>query len=691
MFPLLRMLFAAVLALMVTAGCTAGPRDPVRPGATRAISRDHPRLLGSAERLKQLAREKPETYARVVRAARELEPNRETVIDEHMKMVSMALVYVIDGDRELGRQAVERALKYVDAPIRVGHQTFAHDLARCAIVYDLCWPERTAEERRRFQTYLNETVDANVRSEASPFHNGWYGYKHWGIGLACYATWYENPRAEEILAETERDYAQRAAPALELSGAGGGFAEGYYVNYWLYEWLFFCEVARIVEGRDHYAAAPGFYRNRAVAGMFEAYPWKSTNDSRRPVPIGDSGGQQLRRERDKALNARRILVNFYRNDPAHQAVHAFNESTPRASVPGNAYKDFLWRDTSVPQGDLDGFKLSHFSPAAGYVFARSDWSDEATHFYFKCGDRFTSHQHLDNGHFLISRHNELAGDGGQYYYFGGDHDVNYLLRTVAHSTVLVYDPDETWPDIRAHVQQFGGEVANDGGQHHDWPHHNGASADPQEWNRNEKLYDIADMLAFRDEGEFVYAAGDISRSYKADKLETFTRQIVYIRPGTFVIFDRVTSTKAEFVKTWQLQAAKPALRQGEFLVVTNDDGGRLFVQTLLPEKPNVRLHTGDELYSYHGKSFPPEEIRGPAPECRIAISPSSPAQRDLFLHVLTVTDSDVNAVPAATVAAEDGELTVILDEIKLGFSEDKVDGWIEIGGARRPLGDTSEN
>ena len=40
---------------------------------------------------------------------------------------------------------------------------------------------------------------ANVRSETHVFHNGWYGYKNYGIGLAAYASFYENPRAPEIL------------------------------------------------------------------------------------------------------------------------------------------------------------------------------------------------------------------------------------------------------------------------------------------------------------------------------------------------------------------------------------------------------------------------------------------------------------------------------------------------------------
>ena len=111
-----------------------------------------------------------------------------------------------------------------------------------------------------------------MESENSVFHDGWWGYKTWGEGLACYATYYENPRSPAILKGIEEEYRRRAAPALELAGNGGGWAEGYYIHYWLYEWLVFCEAARRCEGVDYYALAPDFYRNRAVASMFEEYP-----------------------------------------------------------------------------------------------------------------------------------------------------------------------------------------------------------------------------------------------------------------------------------------------------------------------------------------------------------------------------------------------------------------------------------
>jgi len=647
---------------------------PLPLAARHPVSLEHPRLLGTAEELKELARRRQSDWVRVVEVVTQREGG------DHERMIGMSLMYVIDGDEDYGRQAVEVAMRYVNGPVKQGHIRFGDDLANCAIVYDLCWPLWTQEEREKFHAWFGATVDANVTSETSPFHNAWYSYKHWGYGLAAYACYYEYPRAREILADLEKDYRERVVPAFRLAGDGGGWAEGFYVNYWTYEWMFFCDVALRVEGVDYFAMSPEFMGQRAVAGMFEAYPGIGEFRSRRQVPMGDGDGKIPGNDRDKTLSARRILVNRFRDDPEHQVVHAFNETTPKSCMVVNAYKDFLWRDVTVPQGDLKNFRLSHFSPGPGFVYARSSWEEDATYFFFKCGDRFTAHQHLDNGHFQIYRYEDLAGDGGEYYGWETPHVVNYYVRSIAHNTVLVLDPAEKWPAIR-----LGTVTGNDGGQHHDWPHHNGAVEDAAAWEKDRQLYDIADMLAFEDRGRYLYAAGDCSRSYRKNKLEYFTRQIVYLRPGTFVIFDRVKSTNPEFRKTWCLQAAKPPTGQAPNLTVTNGRG-RLFVQAVLPERTLVKLNSGDDLYRYGGGNYPPGRINGPLPECRIEISPAKPALEDVFLHVLTAADSSVSSVPQAVCRVEGDIVKVTLGEVSLDFRRDRVDGGIEIGGTRKAFG-----
>jgi len=640
---------AWVWCVVLLAGCASA--------RTHDVPTIHPRLLGSRDELQALAEARPVAYARTAKIARTAN------VDDWPRAVSLSLVAAIENDRTLARQAVDLAMKYVRAPIRVGHVTFGSDLALCAVVYDLCHDAWQPAEREAFHRYVNATWDANRGSETHVFHNGWYGYKHWGVGLACYAGYHDNPRAGEILGALLDDYEQRAAPALKLAGDGGGFGEGYYLHYWLYEWLFFCEVAQRCEGRDLYAAAPEFYRQRALASAFEMLPGMREYGSRRAIPMGDGGGQWFGGDRDKELAARQILVSHYRDDPLGPALQAFNHTTPRASVGNNAYMDLLFRDETLPVGNVADLPLSHLSPGPGYVYARSDWTESATLFFFKCGDRFTAHQHLDNGHFLIARHELLAGDGGHYDDFVSPHVANYYVRSIAHNTLLIKDPAETWPDIR----KGGATTGNDGGQHHDWPHHNGAVVDVAQWQAGRAMYDIADLTWFEDDGRVLRVTGDFTRSYRAAKVTRCVRSIAYIRPGTFVICDWVSATSPDFAKTWLLQAVKPPVETPQGLQLTNGPG-RLHVQTLLPADHTVRVAAGDTLYAYDGQTFLPNRDTGPQPEARIEISPKVPARDDVFCHVLTATDANVETVPQATVRQDGETLLVTVGGRTLTFS-----------------------
>ncbi len=634
---------------------------PFDPASRHGVLREHPRLLGSAAELKAVSRQRGAEYQRVKRIA------QDGKADGYSWLISASVVAAIESDAVLADKVHDRAMKLVNGPIRVGHTPFGTDLALCGMAYDLCaeaWPEA---DRRKLCEYINKTIDGNLKSEPAVFHNAWYGYKNWGIGIAGYATYYENERAPAILRTLEEDYVKRAAPALVLAGNGGGWAEGYYVHYWLYEWLFFCEVARRCEGLDYYALAPEFYRQRALASAFETYPGILECASRRCVPMGDGGGRVFGGDRDKTLAARRILVNRFRDDSLQQRIHAFNETTPRCSVGDYAYKDFLWHDAGVPKNDYKKLPLSHVSRGPGFVYARSSWDEDATYFFFKCGDRFTAHQHLDVNHFLIFKHAELAGDGGHYDEFGTVHDVNYHLRSIAHNTVLVLDPDERWPGIRA-----GEATANDGGQHHSWQHHNGAASDPADWLRQKDQLHIAELLAAEDHGAWLYVAGDATRAYSPHKLALFTRQIIYLRPNTFIVFDRVKSTQPHFKKTWLLQAMRTPEKQGPHLVITNGKG-RLFVQTLLPQDPDVRLVSGDDLYKVNGRTYPPKRTFGAAPECRIEVSPGVAASGDVFLHVLTAADSGTVSTAVAKVELQGTAVSVQVGGSKFAFRTDPVE------------------
>ncbi len=94
---------------------------------------------------------------------------------------------------------------------------------------------------------------------------------------------------------------------------------------------------------------------------------------------------------------------------------------------------------------------------------------------------------------------------------------------------------------------------------------------------------------------------------------------MFLRPDTFVIFDRVVSTKPEYKKTWLLHSVREPKIDGRTFTIQNGDG-RLVVQSLLPQEQTVQVIEG---YTYGGHTFAPTKDRmaDTAGKWRIELSP----------------------------------------------------------------------
>jgi hypothetical protein len=231
----------------------------------------------------------------------------------------------------------------------------------------------------------------------------------------------------------------------------------------------------------------------------------------------------------------------------------------------------------------------------------------------------------------------------------------------------VTDPNESW-EVKGRDSIRAGKVtANDGGQRYDWYQHNGSVADAAQWNEQKEIWETGTILDVKEWGDWIVIMADCTKAYSSQKLETFTRQIVFQRPGTFVIVDKVRVKDPAFKTIWNLQAMKRPTK------VTDDSGndlglwtwsngnGRLFLQTLLPEKVNVELYSGEKLYMIDGVNYPPQRDTGPAPECRMEISPAEAKTDYLFVHVLRATDAGVEMVPLAEVDVSENQVRVSID------------------------------
>ena len=358
--------------------------------------------------------------------------------------------------------------------------------------------------------------------------------------------------------------------------------------------------------------------------------------------------------------------------------------------------EFLWDDPEVTPRDPaltteEELPRQRYFAGIGHLVMRDGWNPDSTWIEFDCGPYFAKHQHLDQNQFTIYRDGYLAIDSGaDYTDTESPHYLNYYRRTVAHNSILVYDPAEKffWSDNVV-------PAANDGGQRMDSSRYWNTIRSQEDWNRTRDVWDLGSMLVVDHvPGQYHYALGDASNAYGREKLRRFTREILYLpRSGVLIVFDHVVSSNPSFRKAWLLHGVnQPSVDQdvGERMQSAQDfhnastfrfaDGaGELLVHSLLPRERVVtrRGGKGNEFYTPgddqggawgSGESWPLDPAEGgPLPQdpklrrmwklfwgedfnrllssnrknvvpgnWRIEVSPALPAEEDFFLHVLEI-------------------------------------------------------
>ena len=266
--------------------------------------------------------------------------------------------------------------------------------------------------------------------------------------------------------------------------------------------------------------------------------------------------------------------------------------------------DFLWNDPDVWPRDPalarpEELPRHRYFPGVDQVVFRNEWGSRATRIEFDCGPYLAKHQHLDRNHFTIYHRGHLAIDSGaDYTESESPHYLNYYRRTVAHNTMLIFDPNEHffWSENLM-------EAANDGGQRMDSSRFWNTVRSLDDWEKTRDVWDIGQLRIVdnvdgtSDREGYHYALGDATRAYSPNKLRCFTRQLLYL-PGmnVLLVFDRVVSTDPAFRKTWLLHGVNMPWVAGTGTLASNGEEtfgsagkfrlqegeGEILVHTLLP-------------------------------------------------------------------------------------------------------------
>jgi hypothetical protein len=611
-----RRLLGAAIPVAVVLGLGATLRAEVVPKPAQQIAagewagtlKAHPRLYGSKAHLQALAKAKPEAYEEIAKGT-------------YLQAVGVA--HAVEGaPRERIDPLIAAAKRKVAAGVTNVHQDTGLALTEVALVYDSFYDVLTPEDRRAMVNWLNGHL-GKFTADENAFHNSTLSKIECFLQVA-YATAGDNPRAPAF-----RDYALKrlyeglVLPVLLEFGAGGGYTEcGWYTRGSLWSLTKGLEMARRFDGYDGFARAPRFFYQRLAYEMLQPYPGFGENRAEHYAVEGD-GADTYGAHTEYPRLTRMVLAQYFRGSDLARYAMTRNR---KGSNPETRLLDFLYEEEAQPPLDVKAFPLSHLAAGIGKVYARSDWTDNATWLRFECGPFWTNHQHFEVGNFEIFRRAPLATESGEYEDYLDSHSVNWLQRTIAHNCILVYQPGETWPSLRD-----GGRnpYANDGGQAAKW---GWPVASLAEWKARRDAFARGSLVAYDNRPECLFVVGDCTKAYAPAKLGLWIRQIVFVRPATFIVCDRVVAAKPQYEKMWVLHCKNEPQIEGTKAAIA-DGEGRLAVATLLPENPTIRKVEG---YTYRGKTFdpPPSNLTPLAAKWRIEVLPAKARAEDLFLHVL---------------------------------------------------------
>jgi hypothetical protein len=165
--------------------------------------------------------------------------------------------------------------------------------------------------------------------------------------------------------------------------------------------------------------------------------------------------------------------------------------------------------------------------------------------------------------------------------------------------------------------------------------------------------------AFETNNDYVYVAGDATVCYQHglikkagqpnldEKCALVTRQIVFLMPNHFIIFDRVVSTNADYRKDWLLHTAyKPEIN--DKIIRAEHNKGGMLCKTILPKDAVLKAVGGpDREFWAAGKNWDivrdglTEENLALMGQWRVEVTPGHSRKKDVFLHVIQVGGQDL--------------------------------------------------
>jgi len=449
-----------------------------------------------------------------------------------------------------------------------------------------------------------------------------------GVAAAAYAVLGDDPKGEQLLAWFGERWTE-TLKGLDIMGKGGATGEGtaYGTSPTGSGFITAANIAYTAAGEDLFTSHVWF-RQRLLYDAFAAYPGVLGGPGA-PVSVpaepmieqasiaGDGRRAVSWHNRDTRRNGLVLARHFAGTEEADTWNWVFRQpAVDKVIDDSQSLTDLIYY--SPPPRLKKPLKLSFFDPSMGFVFIRSDWeSPDATWVGFWAGPHIDTHQHLDQGTFVIFKRRDLAPKTGHYDAgVFSPHHVSYYIRTVSSNNLLIGDPSEIFRNFIAGMgcdengiaqrspdkSTWPACIPNDGGQRTMSPR-GLAVANAEQFYKNRDIFDVARVVSFQDDGRAVSVVADITNAYNnpryttpgnKPKVNRVYRRLVYIRALDMVaVADTVESTDPAFEKKWLIHALDRIEVGGKVQAIdaaesvhTNVDEAKIVVDDAQPSDKN---------------------------------------------------------------------------------------------------------
>ncbi|PYQ48745.1 MAG: hypothetical protein DMF59_15115 [Acidobacteria bacterium] len=633
----------------------------------------------------------------------------------------LAFAYQMTGDARYSNKLIELAREMIRAqsdpdnsppnarpPIRPDNYYPSRNLASVlAFIYDYCYDQLSASLKSEIITLMNDYYDdvsvngyqAQVYSYAAD--GNFFGGHLYGVALMGYASFGDNPRAQEMIewarirfdgmrgptVTTSKvpqawrtqcfDGGQRPAVSLDFNGpdiTGNPFKGGFDFQAWSYgseeysRMIDYMLIVKSATGEDIATPHIAWFSQILRAEKHALFPNRFMID-----PTGDWGGYQGA-VIPRALPMRlAFMLAGTADGPAAQ--HFLYSEIAESTIPNvevfsaPEWVDFFFGNPSRPSAELalptynTGFAPNYpqgaHSPggtngAIPYFIMRSDWSPTATWASIEMGSQFwDDHQHFAAGHLLIVR-------GGDYLLVSA---TDWKTEVDANGNPIYGRSGILGTSLQALESSLNNTLYFDDFGDFQGPDEPGSGG--------QSVVGIDEVVADELNEDFSYVRSDLSTAYNRygdqtdtpnRKLDFFYRNFLYLRASnTFIVYDQVQAKASSNPKGAYKKQIRWHVPEGPNITgkVARVDHGqsRLFIDTVLPA--NAKLAVVNEWKN-------PDPCDGSDSACvpfgadvaTFRIEVSDP-QNPLFIPFLTVLrpGSNTDSPPSsAQISSLDGKM-----------------------------------